>query len=108
MRILEVESPHFVEYKNRYDFLKFASVDVVRARCPSRTRLEPVLVQSFPRTKASLVLMVCEIGAPKEQGSVHLARTTPSPDVPCCAQMSRPASAHAWGCCSKVAYFVVS
>ena len=24
MRILEFESPHFVEYKNRYDFLKFA------------------------------------------------------------------------------------
>ena len=28
-----------------------------------------MLVQSFPRTKASLVLMVCEIGAPKAQGS---------------------------------------
>ena len=24
MRILEFESPHFVEYKNRYEFLKFA------------------------------------------------------------------------------------
>ena len=48
-----------------------------------------MLVQSFPRTKSSLVLMVSEIGAPKSQGSRTLgSHTTVSrralvrPDVP--------------------------
>ena len=56
--------------------------DVVPARCPHQKRQESMLVQASARNKASLVLMVCEIGALRSRSmcldcSVHLGAPRP-------------------------------
>ena len=54
MRILEFESPHFVEYKNRYDLLKFAVLlkPLFPHRCGNYSKLQNFVldaeVEYFP------------------------------------------------------------
>ena len=56
----------------------FNVADALRRRCPISTGHEPKLIEAFSRTKASLVLTVCEKGAPSSTSMIldrwmHLA-----------------------------------
>ena len=57
-------------------------VDALRRRCPISTGHEPKLMEAFSHTKASLVLTVCEKGAPSSTSmildrSMHLGIPKP-------------------------------